>query len=566
MQDLLRKKIYKAIVVAIKRNKVIVNANLKCLYSINSAEFNEEELKTLEGKELPVFISNLDPVYNKDRIASYKKAKNEILWLKIVDMRRTKQDVKGKVLNSTRGGFNIQLECGVNAFLPTSHVSEEAYESDLVGKTIDLKIIGTNKLHRNIIVSRKEFVVGKLEESNKDKMEVLSSGVVLKCIVKSISEHGLFVSLGYGYLAIIPASEASWGSVSDLYNIYHVGQHLEAMVCEVDSENRKVVLSINKTGNNPFVKLTKGTVVQAIPVRILKDSSFDTNSSASQRFTVLYKMVDNLIMCKVSSEDERYDEATIVKNIADKTVVEVTIKSTDPENRIIMASTRRSKKDSWDAFLAAYNAAYSQVLPFRVKGKSKFMLFLAHEDYETVLTINEVACKNTAEVFNDIKVGDKIQAKVIHIEYGDQKVYLSRRALEDETMSFVIQEILEKESVTCKAIYNLGYRKYVVSVEGKIDVVVDSSKLSMNTVNLLRESFDNEFIAAIESYQSNNHHLELSEHKLIKESKAKKSSSPAVKDIMISDLIENFSSIMSEIGGAEGDLAIETEDKSKDKE
>lgn len=97
-------------------------------------------------------------------------------WEDIENKYQENQNVKGKIIEKTKDGYIIELEPGIEAFLPQNQISidRENDKTNLELNTeIEAKIIRVNKQNRKIILSLKALLKEKLEQEVKEHLKDL---------------------------------------------------------------------------------------------------------------------------------------------------------------------------------------------------------------------------------------------------------------------------------------------------------------------------------------------------------------------------------------------------------
>ena len=521
--------IYTGTVVAVKKKSAVIDLKLKCLYFINIDEFNEEEREDLINKQISVYVPNIDPLVNVTKYASYKKAKIEVLWKQVELYKKLNKVINCKVLNATRGGYNVLLNIGINAFLPSSHTSS-VINKDLVGTCVNVKIIGTNKIHKNIVVSIKEVVFEELEHKNYDNIVNMSPGVLLYCLIKGINSGGLFVNIGHGYAGFIGSHDATYQYDVDLSKIYQIGQIVKATVLEIDEVGKKVSLSCLQTQENPFEYYTVGNTIQAVPVSVVYDEYAD--------FTVFMREQQHSVLCKMINLDSRYTVDEINELIKSCTAIECKVKHINTEGKNLIVTTHKTKQEIWDVFYSAYSASEDKIMSFIVHRKSKFMLFARYGDFETTIPITSVHYINTKQYFDNINTGDTIKLKAIHIDVQEMSVVFSARAVYAAEIVEKVQSIVDQKVVQCVVQYFLSERRVVLLIENTIEVSAKIAKIAPGGYVEHNASLKLE----VEYYSVENLHIELRAiHYSKVQQQASSMTSVSILDIMgaeIEDLCE----------------------------
>ncbi len=98
-------------------------------------------------------------------------------------------------------------------FIPASLVSD-TYEKDLTkyaGQEIEFVITEFNPKRRRVIGDRKQLMVAKKAEMQKELFERIHVGETVEGVVKNVTDFGAFIDLG-GADGLLHISEMSWGT------------------------------------------------------------------------------------------------------------------------------------------------------------------------------------------------------------------------------------------------------------------------------------------------------------------------------------------------------------------
>ena len=173
--------------------------------------------------------------------------------------------LKAYILEVTRGGYFIETSDGVKGFLPNSQLIEGKLSQ---GDTVDVKVIDFDREKKRVIVSQKAthylMNVGEIEK-------LIKRDTVIKGVVTLVTPYGVYFELTPGKDTLIEGfmhiSEVSHQRVEGLEDKFKVGQTLETQVIGIDSENKRVNLSLKKLEKDTFVdvksKYDVGKVVKA---------------------------------------------------------------------------------------------------------------------------------------------------------------------------------------------------------------------------------------------------------------------------------------------------------------
>lgn len=188
---------------------------------------------------------------------------------------------KGEVLTGTvaaalKGGLSVAYGEG-RIFIPASLVSD-VYERDLskyAGQEIDFVLTEVNPRKRRIIGDRRQLVVAKKKEMQKELLEKIEVGMMIEGTVKNLTDFGAFIDLG-GADGLLHISEMSWGRVEDPKKLFKVGDQVNVMIKDI--VGTKIALTMKLDSNNPWKtapeKYAKGNVVTGKVARMTDFGAF----------------------------------------------------------------------------------------------------------------------------------------------------------------------------------------------------------------------------------------------------------------------------------------------------
>ena len=165
----------------------------------------------------------------------------------------------------------------VRIFIPASLVSN-VYEKDLTkyaGQEIEFVISEYNPKRRRYIGDRKQLMVAKKLEAQKELFEKIHVGDVVEGTVKNVTDFGVFIDLG-GADGLLHISEMSWGHVENPKKVFKVGDHVKALIKDIDGT--KIALSLKFDDTNPWKdaesKYAVGNVVTGKVARMTDFGAF----------------------------------------------------------------------------------------------------------------------------------------------------------------------------------------------------------------------------------------------------------------------------------------------------
>ena len=231
-------------------------------------------------------------------ILSIDRAVGETGWKTLQDAMDAGTRMSGKIIGFNRGGAIVETE-GVQGFVPMSQLAtvsrdrpqaatqnkedeeggedKQPEESPDVGRVIDLKVLELNRGRNRAILSERQAMQEVREEHKAKLIDELTEGEVRHGRVTGISNFGAFVDLG-GADGLIHISELSWSNVSSPEDIVKVGQEVDVYVLRVDSEQKKIALSLKRLQPEPWETIDEryhiGDIVDATVTKLTEFGAF----------------------------------------------------------------------------------------------------------------------------------------------------------------------------------------------------------------------------------------------------------------------------------------------------
>lgn len=171
------------------------------------------------------------------------KQLSENPWDSAVEKYQEGTVVNGKIVETKPFGIFVELEAGIDAFV---HQSDFSWTKNApkykIGDEVELRVLNIDTVDKKIKGGIKQ-----LEKSPWDTLlENHKVGDVVERAITSITDFGLFVEMVKGVDGMIHTSQVSRNFVKDLRNEFEVGQEVRAQIIEIDSEKKRVKLSIKK--------------------------------------------------------------------------------------------------------------------------------------------------------------------------------------------------------------------------------------------------------------------------------------------------------------------------------
>lgn len=181
----------------------------------------------------------------------------------------------GVVANVIKGGVIVVSE-GMRVFVPASQtgVKMGGDLNSIVKSTVKFKVIELNEQRKRAVGSIRKVAA---EERAAKKAEFFSTAAVGQTVtgeVKSITDYGVFVDIG-GVDGLIRRIDLTWGRIKHPSDVVAVGEQIEVIIKDIDTETGKVSLSYKKPGENPWTIFENNySVGQVVDAKIVSITSF----------------------------------------------------------------------------------------------------------------------------------------------------------------------------------------------------------------------------------------------------------------------------------------------------
>ena len=224
----------------------------------------------------------------------------------------------------------------------------------------------------------------------------------------SLTDYGVFVELFPGVEGLIHVSEMSWTKrIKHPSKIVNVGEMVEALVLEVNHENKRVSLGMKQINPNPWSLLEEKYPVGAVirgQIRNMTDFGI---------FIGIEDGIDGLVHISDLSWTHRVKHPSEIYNKSDE--VEAVVLNIDMSNERFSLGIKQLNEDPWDKITKIYSRGS------KVKGKVlKVTEFGVFVELET--GIDGLCHMTDLTKYNS---GDLINIIIVDIDVDERKMALS---------------------------------------------------------------------------------------------------------------------------------------------
>lgn len=424
-QDLKAGEVISAEVLRIDHNYVLVNAGLKSESLIPLEEFlnDQGELEVEPGDYVSVAIDAFENGYG-DTILSRDRAKRLSAWLSLEQALESGELVTGTITGKVKGGMTVMTN-GIRAFLPGSLVDLRPVKdtTPYEGKTVEFKVIKLDRKRNNVVLSRRAVLEASMGEERQKLLETLTEGIVVKGIVKNITDYGAFVDLG-GIDGLLHITDMAWRRVRHPSEVLQVGEEIEAKVLKFDQERSRVSLGVKQLGEDPWIGLSRRYPQST---RLFGKV---TNLTDYGAFVEVEDGIEGLV--HVSEMDWTNKNVDPRKVVTLGEEVEVMVLDIDEDRRRISLGMKQCRANPWEEF--ALNFKRGDKVRGAIKSITDFGVFVGLDGgIDGLVHLSDLSWTDSGEeAVRNYKKGDEVDAIVLGIDTEKERISLGIKQLEGD--------------------------------------------------------------------------------------------------------------------------------------
>ena len=395
----------------------------------------------LENKELEFKVIKLDRVRNNvvvSRRAVVEK-EMEVERAELLQNLEEGQIMKGTVKNLTDYGAFVNLG-GLDGLL---HITDIAWKrvkhpSDVleVGQELDVRVLKFDRERNRVSLGLKQLG----EDPWADIARRYPESTRIFGKITNITDYGVFVELEEGVEGLVHVSEMDWTNKNvHPSKVCHLGDEVEVMVLEIDSERRRISLGIKQCTPNPWEEFAAThNKNDRITGQIRSITDFGV-------FIGLDGGIDGLIHLSDLSWDRPGEDITREFKKGDE--VTAVVLAVDPDRERISLGIKQAQEDPFGAYVSANpkgSVVKGVVDTIDVKGA----VIRLEEGIEGYLRAADLSRDFVEDARNVLQSGAEIEARVTSIDRKSRRITLSVKALEMEIEGKAIEEYTARSSTT----------------------------------------------------------------------------------------------------------------------
>jgi small subunit ribosomal protein S1 len=463
-------------IIDLRPNEVLVDIGYKSEGIIPRWEFDDPDALKL-GDEVEVLLEKIEDDDGMV-VLSHDKAEQKKNWDRIVSICSEGGTIEGKVRAKVKGGLTVNI--GVEAFLPASQIDVIPPRNldDYIGKTFRFRVVKINQERKNIVLSRRELIEQEREDRRKNLLNDMQVGQIREGTVKNLTDFGAFIDLD-GLDGLLHITDMSWGRINHPSELVKVGEKIEVMILEVDREKERVSLGLKQRNRNPWDDIAlkypvgskvKGKVVSVVPYGA---------------FVQLEDGVEGMVHVSELSWTKRVARASDVLKPGDE--VETQVLEIKREEQKISLGIRQLEANPWSFVPKKYPPGTK--ISGKVRNLTNFGAFVEIEEgIDGMIHVSDMSwtrkVTNPAEI---LKKGQKVDAVVLEVDSGNQRISLGIKQLEGDPWKSIEQHYRMGDLVKGKVIKLTSFGAFV-ELPDKLEGLVHISQISEQRIEKVKDT------------------------------------------------------------------------------
>ena len=395
----------------------------------------------LENKELEFKVIKLDRARNNVVVSRRAVVEKEMEAerAQLLENLEEGQIIKGVVKNLTDYGAFVNLG-GLDGLL---HITDIAWKrvkhpSEVlsVGQELDVRVLKFDRERNRVSLGLKQLG----EDPWSDIARRYPENTRIFGKITNLTDYGVFVELEEGVEGLVHVSEMDWTNKNvHPSKVCRLGDEVEVMVLEVDSERRRISLGIKQCIANPWEEFAAtNNRNDRITGQIKSITDFGV-------FIGLEGGIDGLIHLSDLSWDRPGEDIAREYNKGDE--ITAVVLSVDPDRERISLGIKQAQEDPFGAYVSA-NPKGTIVKGTVESVDAKGAVVRLAEGIEGYLRAAELSRNFVEDARNALQKDADIEARITSIERKTRRITLSVKALETEIEGRAIEEYASKGSST----------------------------------------------------------------------------------------------------------------------
>jgi small subunit ribosomal protein S1 len=403
-------------------------------------------------------------------VVSKKKADEKIFWRDLRKAHAENDPVFGKIVQSIKGGYTVDLGNGVTGFLPLSKT--DVYRVNDVEEYVGIesnfaieRLFSNGKV--NIVLSRRAW----LEEENERRREQFFSTTSIDDevvgTVKSFTSFGAFIDLG-GFDGLLHINDMSWGHVSTPKEKVNIGDEIRVKVINLDPDNQRINLSLKHFTEDPWISFEdRYALDETVTGVVTKLTDFGA-------FIELEEGIEGLAHISEFSWVKRVRHPKEVLSVGDE--VDVKILDYDIQAGRVSLGLKQVYQNPWNTIDDRFPVGMriSRV----VKNMTNFGAFFELEEgIDGLLHIEDLSwTKKHNHPSEVLEEGQELEVMVIGIDKENRRIRLGLKQLDEDPWQS-LGKAFQKGSVIDGTVSSIADFGVFVRVQGDVEGLISNKNL-----------------------------------------------------------------------------------------
>ena len=329
----------------------------------------------------------------------------------------------GKVKNIVDFGAFIDLG-GVDGLLHITDMSwgRLSHPSEMLQVGQDIEV-----LIRDIDMVKERVSLGYKQKTNNPWNEVDEKypvGSRVSGTVVNIMPYGAFIELERGVEGLVHVTEMSWTKrITKPTEVVSQGETIEAVVLDIDKENKKISLGLRQLDRNPWeLLLEKHPVGSKVKGKVRNMTSYGA-------FVEIEDDIDGMIHVSDMSWTRKINNPSELLNAGDE--VEAVILDINPEQQRVSLGLKQLENDPWENIEQLYKIG--DVVKGKVTKITAFGAFVELSNkIDGLIHISQLSKDHVEKVKDVLNVNDEVEARVIKVDHDERRIGLSIKAVTEQ--------------------------------------------------------------------------------------------------------------------------------------
>ncbi len=462
------------VVTSVDKDWVTVHAGLKSEGVIPASQFFDDNgvLNVKVGDEVQVALESVEDGFGATRLSREKARRNES-WTELEAAQKADKAVIGIISGKVKGGFTVEINT-LRAFLPGSLVDVRPLRdtAHLENKPLEFKVIKLDQKRNNVVVSRRAVMEAVNSAERDQLLSTLTEGLILKGVVKNLTDYGAFIDLG-GIDGLLHITDMAWKRIKHPSEVVNVGDEINVKVLKFDRERNRVSLGLKQLGEDPWANIKRRYPEHT------KLTATITNLTDYGCFAELEDGVEGLVHVSEMDWTNKNVHPSKMVQVGDK--VEVMILDIDEERRRISLGMKQCQANPWDEFGKHHNKG--DKISGTIKSITDFGIFIGLDGgIDGLVHLSDISWQEAGEeAVRNFHKGDQLETVILAIDGERERISLGIKQLADDPFTNYLAQH-DKGALVTGTIRDIDAKAALVVLANGVEGVLKASEISREKV------------------------------------------------------------------------------------